>query len=230
MVGPDTRLTKSTVNGPQTLTARVWDLIDYVGRQHGVALEVGQGGYRGKDGATASAGTHNVGDVFDLRLYNVPAHKVIPIVVDLRRWNGCAWPRTPQYGWTETGPHIHCVMRDSVDGLSYSARAQVALYDRGLNGLANRGKDNLPHPPQTHYVMGSQTGQEDEDVFIFRTHADADKGDSPGGGAAYIVFNGKAVQCEGGFTATPDVPVIGSTSERMDDAFYAAVERFRLAK
>ena len=145
----DTRET----HGGQTLTKRVWLLIDDAARAVGLTgVRVGQGGYKAGSGAGASAGTHDVGDVFDLSVRNVPADKQIPLVVELRKRNVCAWLRAPAYGWTQTGPHIHGVVRDSADGLSGGARQQVAAYDNGRNGLANNARDPFPRPAQQHWT------------------------------------------------------------------------------
>jgi len=148
-------MTRTEVRGGQRLSTRAWALIEdaaqAVGIQPGVVY-VSQGGYKGGTGAGASAGTHDKGDVFDLRIWNLPASVIEPLVVELRRRNGCAWLRDPQHGpWTSTGPHIHCVLRDSADGLSDGAKQQVRDYDDGLNGLANRQRDYHPRPPQSHW-------------------------------------------------------------------------------
>lgn len=135
----------------QTLTERVWDLIAMVGDTVGVPQQVAQGGFKAGSGAGASAGTHDGGDVFDLRVVNMNDKQELAVVEQLRRWNGCAWLRSPAYGWTSTGPHIHCVMRDSYYPLSSGAKQQVRNYDDGKNGLANGGKDPFHRPPQKHY-------------------------------------------------------------------------------
>ena len=148
MAGPNVKVTR---NG-QTLTQRVWDLLADVSREVGCPVEVAQGGFKAGIGAGASAGTHDGGDVVDVRVANVPDHLRIPLVVALRKRNGCAWLRAPQYGWTSTGPHIHCVFRDSFYPLSGGARQQVDSYDRGRNGLANDGPDPFPRPVQHHWT------------------------------------------------------------------------------
>jgi hypothetical protein len=149
MADPNARVTR----GGQVLTARVWSLIADAGREAGVSPVVVQGGYKGGGGANASAGTHDAGDVFDLRVRDLPNSQRVALAVALRRRNVCAWVRSPEYGWTKTAPHLHGVVRDSHDALSPGARAQVAQYDRGLNGLASRGPDPHPRPSQAPYVM-----------------------------------------------------------------------------
>lgn len=148
MPGPNVKVTR---NG-ETLTQRVWDLLADVSREVGCPVEVAQGGFKAGSGAGASAGTHDGGDVVDVRVANVPDHLRIPLVVALRKRNGCAWLRAPEYGWTSTGPHIHCVFRDSFYPLSDGAKQQVSSYDRGRNGLANDGVDPFPRPTQHHWT------------------------------------------------------------------------------
>lgn len=163
----------------QELTPRVWALIDEVAAEVGVDLVVVQGGYKGGGGADASAGTHDRGDVFDLSVDGLSAAEALAVVDELRRRNGCAWLRSPAYGWTSTGPHIHCVMRDSADGLSPGALAQVASYDAGRNGLANNGPDPHPRPPQRHWqpaAPAAYDSREDERMTIVkRLRADGKK-------------------------------------------------------
>lgn len=145
---------EKVVRDDQMLTARVWHLIDKISADIGVQLLVGQGGFRGEHGALASGSTHNEGDVFDLRVRNLNQEQRLEVVQRLRYWNGCAWYRSPEYGWTSTGPHIHCVMRDSYYGLSSGAKWQVEEYDRGKNGLSGMAPDPFPQPPvQHHYTV-----------------------------------------------------------------------------
>lgn len=144
---------KVTIDG-QILTERVWSLINYTGTLIGKSLSVGQGGFKNGSGASASGSTHDEGDVFDLRVGNLTDGERLLVVNNLRMWNGCAWLRSPEYGWTSTGPHIHCVMRDSFYGLSPGAQHQVASYDRGMNGLDSGAPDPFHRPPQEHYSEG----------------------------------------------------------------------------
>jgi hypothetical protein len=132
------------------LTERVWLLIADVERVTASPCRVTQGGFGGT-GTGASAGTHDKGDVFDLSHAGLTDAQAVAIVVELRRRNGCAWVRSAKYGWTKTGPHIHCVMRDSYHGLSAGAWKQVAEYDAGYDGLSGSGRDPHPRPTQTHW-------------------------------------------------------------------------------
>lgn len=147
------------------LTARVWHLIDKISSDIGVQLLVGQGGFKKDAGAEASGSTHNEGDVFDLRAKNLSEAKCLEVVYLLRVWNGIAWYRSPKYGWTTTGRHIHCVMRDSYYGLSHGAEWQVEEYDHGRNGLTNAQPDPFPQPPvQRHYSMEEDVPLTDEEI------------------------------------------------------------------
>lgn len=149
MTSPDDLLSR---NG-QLLTRRVWAMLDAVADETGLTVYVGQGGHKLRQGggAGASAGTHDIGDVFDISLSRVPESSWVRLNTALRRWNACAWVRSPAYGWTSTGPHIHGVMRDSAHGLSTGARDQVRAYDAGKNGLKNGAPDPFPRPTQQHY-------------------------------------------------------------------------------
>ena len=147
-------MTATETRHGQRLSTRAWALIEDAAQAAGIpagTVYVSQGGYKRGTGASASGSTHDVGDVFDLRVWNLPAGTVEPLVVELRRRNGCAWLRSPAHGWTSTGPHIHCVLRDSDDGLSSGARWQVQQYDAGRNGLSGLGRDYHPRPTQTHW-------------------------------------------------------------------------------
>lgn len=143
-----------TRNG-QTLTARVWQLLDdafaaagYPGR-----VEVSQGSYKAGHGASASGSTHDAAGAADLRVVNLPssarANLCQAIVVELRKRGGCAWYRDEAHGGM--APHIHVVVRDE-SPLSSGAAQQVRDYDAGRNGLSNKGPDYHPRPAWAPYV------------------------------------------------------------------------------
>ena len=163
-----------------------------------------------------SGSTHDGGGAFDLRVNKIPEDRLESLVVALRvRCGGPAWARTEKHGWTK-GDHIHVIVRDEAD-LSSGAKWQVSEYDAGRNGLSGGGPDYHARPAWVPFVyppMKDKIELEDEDVFIFKTHANADPKGVPGRGAAFIVFNGKAVQCDKDYTASPDVPVIASPPRR----------------
>lgn len=223
--------TKVTGPGGVVLTERVWALSEdsfwAVGLNPRNYMEVSQGSWHH---GSLSGSTHDGGGAFDLRVNKIPEDRLESLVVALRvRCGGPAWARTEKHGWTK-GDHIHVIVRDEAD-LSSGAKWQVSEYDAGRNGLSGGGPDYHARPAWVPFVyppMKDKIELEDEDVFIFKTHANADPKGVPGRGAAFIVFNGKAVQCDKDYTASPDVPVIASPSEEMDNAFYKAVEKFSL--
>jgi hypothetical protein len=170
--GPHDKVT----HGGQTLTRRVWALIADASQAIGLdePVEVGQGGFKGGGGASASAGTHDEGDVYDLRISQIPERLWVPLAVELRKRNACAWVRSPEYGWTSTGPHLHAVQRDSHYPLSRGARQQIENYDDGLNGLANGARDPHPRPEQHPFVMGAPPApiqMEDDEMIILKKGA-----------------------------------------------------------
>jgi hypothetical protein len=144
--------------GGKTLTRRVWGLIDHVGRKVGKPLIVVQGGFRAGHGASASAGTHDKGDVYDISVANLTAAQQLVVVAELRAYYGLAYVRNPKYGWPASagGAHIHVVQADSHYALSRGAQQQVVAYNRGRNGL----RSNLPDPhkrpaTRTHFTLGT---------------------------------------------------------------------------
>ena len=130
-----------------TLTQRLWWLLDdarEAAKLPSGSARVMQGSYHSTVGA--SAGTHDGGGAIDLSIRGLATSQQLALVKELRRRNGCAWLRTREYGWTGD-PHIHCIVRDEPD-LAPAARAQVADYDRGRNGLANHRPDPFGRPRQ----------------------------------------------------------------------------------
>mgnify|MGYP001238726216 CR=1 FL=1 len=101
------------------------------------AAFVTQGSYN-RGGVAASAGTHDGGGVIDMRVIGLGAAERGALVRALRQAGFAAWVRQPPtFSW-----HIHAVAIGDPD-LSRSARAQVAAYFRGRDGLARAGAD--PH-------------------------------------------------------------------------------------
>jgi hypothetical protein len=146
-----------TVNG-ERLSARVHALILDAAQAAGIDpadVVVIQGS---RSSAEASGGTHAGEGAFDLRTWNLPQHLLVRFVVELRKRNVCAWLRTPAYGWPASagGPHIHGLVRDEA-GLSAPALRQIALYDRGLNGLVSNAKDPFPRPTQHSFYLSRWT-------------------------------------------------------------------------
>lgn len=102
-------------------------------------------------GADASAGYHDFGGTFDLRVWDRTDVEVARMVRVLRN-NGCAaWLRNIQHGGFKD-PHIHFVMAGEPN-LSSGARWQVSEYAAGRAGLGGsstpisaRAKDYHPRP------------------------------------------------------------------------------------
>lgn len=109
--------------------------LEDVAHRLGYDLTLAQGSYNA-GGVTASAGTHDGGGAVDLAPYDHERK-----VLELRRAGFAAWyrPALPDV-W---GPHIHAVLIGNRK-LSAGARAQVADYLAGRNGLANDGPDDGP--------------------------------------------------------------------------------------
>lgn len=100
----------------------------------GYELSITQGSYNGGR-VDASAGTHDLGGVVDLKAFDWPTK-----VRALRRSGFAAWYRRAEEGpWPD---HIHAVLVDH-DRLAASAQRQVHAYHTGRNGLANGAPD--PH-------------------------------------------------------------------------------------
>lgn len=147
-----------SVNG-QTLSLRVRELILDAAKAAGIPeskVYITQGSYKGGDGASASGSTHDAAGAFDLRTWNLTSQEALRFVYQLRRRNVAAWFRSPQFGWTQTGPHIHGVVKDE-PGLSRGAAWQVAEYDAGRNGLTAGGRDPHPRPVQETYLLRRRT-------------------------------------------------------------------------
>lgn len=150
MTSPNDKITR---NG-QVLTRRVWELIDHVSHLIGKPLVVSQGGFKNGSGASASAGVHDAGDVYDIKIGNLTRGEQLRVVNELRKWYGDAWLRTPEFGWPSSagGPHIHCVQADSYYALARGAKQQIVAYNNHKNGLKNNAPDPFPQPtPRLHF-------------------------------------------------------------------------------
>lgn len=124
------------------------ELLRAAAREVGIdPLLVSQGSW--SDGGL-SGGTHGGSGAVDIRVVNIPPSKRVPFVTACRkRGAGATWLRSAAYGWSK-GDHIHSLLGcgDEGDdpGLSASAKRQVALWARGLNGLTNNAPDPFPRP------------------------------------------------------------------------------------
>lgn len=119
-----------------------------------------------------SGGTHGGSGALDLRVWNLPPGKLVPLVVEMRRRGaGATWLRSSEFGWT-TGDHIHSLVGcgDAGDDpfLSASAQRQVQLWVKGRNGLANNAPDPHARPkvwPLVHW-SGVGRGKRGDDVLL----------------------------------------------------------------
>ncbi|MBB3041232.1 hypothetical protein [Nocardioides soli] len=95
-------------------------------------------------GARASAGYHDGGGCFDLRVWNLTSRQVVTLVWAIRRHGGGAWLRNLAHGGF-TDPHIHLVLGTDYD-LDSGAAWQWSEYIAGRNGLASSGRDYHRRP------------------------------------------------------------------------------------
>jgi hypothetical protein len=156
MSSPNDKINK----GGAILTRRVWGLVAHVGHKVGKPLTVVQGGFRAGHGASASAGTHDKGDVYDISIRNLTYDERLEAVEEFRAWYGDAWLRDPAHGWPASagGPHIHVVQADSYYALAPGAQQQVRAYNLGRNGLRSNARDPFARPhTRRHFVLGAPT-------------------------------------------------------------------------
>lgn len=108
-----------------------------VAKRLGYNLTLLQGSYNAGE-VSASAGTHDGGGVVDLAPYDWQRK-----VTALRAVGFAAWFRPAIPG--EWEDHIHAVLIGN-EKLSPAAKAQVADYYKGLNGLASHAPDPFGRP------------------------------------------------------------------------------------
>lgn len=107
----------------------------------------------------ASAGTH-VGDgAADVRTLPLPHRRILAFNTELRRVGLISYYRSPEYGWTETGEHLHILDPAYLEGMAPSAKRQVAAYRAGLNGLADGGRDPFPRPTVEPWSPATRTAR-----------------------------------------------------------------------
>lgn len=221
---------KRITRGGQTLSARVWALLEdaYTGAGLDPALlVVTQGSWSSSNPSSGS--THAGGGAADLRTWNLPAWAredlCKAVVVELRKRNGCAWYRDQAHGGFD--PHIHVIVRDE-PGLSSGARWQVDEYDAGRDGLSNGGRDYHPRPTQHPFRYPPvppepqpEPVDEEPPMYLFRSF-----GSSTGNGQHWFCDGrGNAIQLAGGYGISADVPVLTSSSKGMNEAWAATVKK-----
>ncbi|GAA2213844.1 peptidoglycan-binding protein [Nonomuraea monospora] len=126
--------------GGFVVNARTNSMLTEAKRLLGRDFALDQGSYN-PGGDPTSAGTHDGGGVVDVSVAGMSAATRTATVRALRRVGFAAWLRSPQQGdWPW---HIHAAAI-SDPSLSGQAQHQVGDYYLGLNGLANRGRDDGP--------------------------------------------------------------------------------------
>ncbi|MFN8147921.1 MAG: hypothetical protein U0R76_10695 [Candidatus Nanopelagicales bacterium] len=162
------RVTRTNANGVAvTLSAREWALLVDAYAAVGLpasSVVVVQGSWHH---GSASGTTHDGGGAFDLRVWNLPASKVEPLISALRSRGVCAWKRDKAHGGFD--PHIHGIDRFEA-GLSRGALYQVREYDQGRDGLASQGRDYHPRPVQRKWVYGPQAAPFTASEYRAGTH------------------------------------------------------------
>jgi hypothetical protein len=122
---------------PLVVNRRTEAMLKETERRSGVKVTIVQGSYRGSEGASASAGTHDGGGVLDLRTWNLTVAQRGSWTYHARAVGFIVWYRTTAQGFD---PHLHVVAKGDSD-LSASAAQQVKDAAAGLNGLRSRGRD-----------------------------------------------------------------------------------------
>ena len=136
VLSPGKRLTSHGATMNARTKAMLVKAEDLLGR----TLTVTQGSYN-PGGDPDSAGTHDGGGVLDLSVRDLSGEQRTKVVRTLRTVGFAAWLRNPSQGdWPF---HIHAVAISDTDQ-SPAAQHQVGDYYLGLNGLANKGKDDGP--------------------------------------------------------------------------------------
>lgn len=95
-------------------------------------------------GASASAGYHDGGGCFDLRVRDLSDEQVRATLRALRAHGAAAWLRNPQHGGF-TDPHIHLVLGTDAD-LDDGAYYQWRDYINGGDGMGGSDYHPRPHP------------------------------------------------------------------------------------
>lgn len=127
-------------------TAYMWSWWQAVCDELGFTPVITQGAWmvRNGGGADASAGYHDGGGCFDLRVWNLTRSQVNQTITTLRACGAAAWLRDQRHGGF-TDPHIHFVL-GSDDGLAPGAAYQWLNYLSGGDGMGSRDYHPRPTP------------------------------------------------------------------------------------
>lgn len=96
------------------------------------------------DGADGSAGYHDGGGCFDLRVWNLTDAQVALLILVIRERGAAAWLRNLVHGGFED-PHIHLVLGTDAD-LDDGAAWQWRDYIGGGDGIGGRDYHRRPSP------------------------------------------------------------------------------------
>ena len=102
---------------------------------------------RNGGGAAASAGYHDAGGCFDLRVWNLTSSQVEQTIRTLRRSGAAAWLRNAQHGGF-SDPHIHLVLGTDAP-LAPGASYQWLNYLGGGDGMGGSDYHERPRPLPT---------------------------------------------------------------------------------
>lgn len=142
-----------TLANGSKLSPRVLALVEDAAKACGLpGVTITKGSFVPRD--ALSGDTHAGDGAGDIRVWNIPQSKIVPLVVELRRRNCAAWYRDQQHGGFS--PHIHFIVKDQ-PGLSPGARWQVSEYDSVRDGLSDRKSDYHPRPTQTPFRVTKWT-------------------------------------------------------------------------
>ncbi|HEU4946904.1 MAG TPA: hypothetical protein VFT31_07105 [Kribbella sp.] len=175
-----------THRGRSNVNQRTWNMIEAAEKLAGFKFVITQGSYN-KGGVRSSAGTHDGGGVVDIRARDLGPARRGAAVLALRKVGFAAWLRTPeQANWPY---HIHAVAKGDKD-LAAQAKAQVAAYLKGRNGLKRNLRDD---GPPGFYGMTWDLYQQ-----LHRTAARVSPGDTrPRNSRGQLCLSYKAIQYAG---------------------------------
>jgi hypothetical protein len=124
----------------------MWRWWEAVCRELGFTPTITQGAFmvRNGGGASASAGYHDAGGCFDLRVWDLTESQVDQTIRTLRRSGAAAWLRNPQHGGF-SDPHIHLVLGTDAP-LAQGASYQWLNYLGQGDGMGGRDYHWRPSP------------------------------------------------------------------------------------
>jgi hypothetical protein len=127
-------------------TAYMWQWWEGACAELGFTPTITQGAFmtRNGGGASASAGYHDQGGTFDLRVWDLTDSQVEQTIRTLRRSGAAAWLRDQRHGGF-SDPHIHLVLGTDAP-LAPGASWQWLNYISGGDGIGGRDYHWRPTP------------------------------------------------------------------------------------